>query len=283
MSTTLPLVSICIPVHNGEIYIEQAIDSALQQTYANIEIIVFDNASTDDTAQKAEAHLGSQSTRPYRVVRNSGTLLSMSGSFRSAHENANGHYVKLLCHDDRLHPECVSREVEILEAHPDVSLVACRRQLCDAQGRIVFTPPKSLPKGQHSGRHVAQRCARFGRNLIGEPAVGLYRNETMRAVGNFSEDLKYYVDLDFWCRLLQSGDYYQLDEILADFRVHPGGASAQMQNQILEELPRWERHLQEQKLSANGPIERFLRRGAVWLQSVVRQRLINAACARQGR
>ena len=124
-----PRVSVCIPVYQGERYVAKAIQSALYQTYADIDVVVLDNASTDGTL----AEVCRFSDERLRVVKND-TNLGAAGNFNKALVEARGAYVKILCADDFLYPTCVARQVEVLEADSagSIALVTCTREVVDS-------------------------------------------------------------------------------------------------------------------------------------------------------
>lgn len=114
----LPLVSICIPVYNAEKYISETLNSALYQTYQNIEIIVVDDGSTDNTLKLLEKY------------KNQGVIVlkqSNSGACRArnvALKKAGGKYIQFLDADDLLSPEKIEAQVEVLEKYPG-KIAAC--------------------------------------------------------------------------------------------------------------------------------------------------------------
>lgn len=113
-------VSICVPVYNRAQEAERAVRSALEQTYLDIEVIVLDNASTDDTWDVI-AKLAESDPR-IRAVRNE-SLLPRVQNWRRAVELAEGEYVKLLFSDDWLSPDAIRLSVEALDGAPDAGFV----------------------------------------------------------------------------------------------------------------------------------------------------------------
>ena len=124
-----PLVSIGIPVYNGAEHLAGAIESALMQTYEPLEIIIVDNASTDDTAAIAR-RFAAEDAR-IRYLRNRENIGSVA-NFRLVLQEARGTYFCWLAHDDLLaEPHAVSTVVEHLERHPDVVLCATDLTILD--------------------------------------------------------------------------------------------------------------------------------------------------------
>jgi len=129
-----PLVSIGIPVYNGENYIREAIDSILNQTYDNIEIIISDNASTDSTQKICESYVQSDARIKYkRFEENQGAAKNFNNTF----DLANGKYFKWASHDDHMESTYIEKCVDYLEQHPDVHLCHTRKNIIDKDSNVI--------------------------------------------------------------------------------------------------------------------------------------------------
>lgn len=215
--TSTPLVSVCIPTYRGEAHIRAAITSVLAQTLDDFELIVVDDNSPDNTAALVSSFVDPR----IRFLRNPANLGPEGNWNRCLHE-AHGKYFKLLPHDDLLHPDCLRRQVEILEADSESSLalVFCARQVINAAGRQQTT--RGFPhrrSGRIAANEVIRACLRRGTNLLGEPGGVLMRRELASRVGPFNAAFPYVIDLEYWFRLLLHGDAWYIDETLASFRV----------------------------------------------------------------
>jgi len=141
---------------------------------------------------------------------------------------ARGRYFKLLPHDDLIAPDCLARQVAVLEADHDerLALVFCARRIIDDRSRAVMTRRYPWSSGGVIPARAAVRsCIRSGTNLLGEPGGVLFRTALARRVGAFDASLRIVTDLDYWVRLLLHGDAYYLPERLASFRVSQGAWS----------------------------------------------------------
>ena len=141
---------------------------------------------------------------------------------------ARGRYFKLLPHDDLIAPDCLRRQVAVLEADRDerLALVFCARRIIDSRSRALMTRRYPRSSGGVIPARVAVRsCIRSGANLLGEPGGVLFRTALGRRVGTFDARLRLVTDLDYWVRLLLHGDAYYLPERLASFRVSRGAWS----------------------------------------------------------
>lgn len=132
-----PVISIGVPVYNGENFLAEAIESVLAQTFGDFELIICDNASTDGTRAICEAYAARDArVRYYRNPRN----LGAAANYNRAFALARGRYFKWLAHDDRLHREFLERTVAVLEERPEVVL-------CGSQVRVI--DPNGVPIGAY--------------------------------------------------------------------------------------------------------------------------------------
>jgi glycosyltransferase involved in cell wall biosynthesis len=215
---------VCIPVYRGEAFLAETIRSVLRQTYDNYELVVLDNASTDETPRIARSFDDPR----IRIVTNT-TTLSQPDNWRKAVELCRAPLIKLVCADDLLYPLCLEQQVAAMAADPGLALVAARRDMIDESGHVLVRGRglKGLI-GVRSGVEVARRVVRSGANPIGEPGGVLFRRADYVSVGGWHGDRRWVMDLDLWIRLLARGRFLGLAEPLAAFRV--GGHSLSAAN-----------------------------------------------------
>lgn len=180
------LVSIIIPAYNQGHFLGAAIESALGQTYPNVEVIVVDDGSTDDTPQVAAGYAGER----LRVVRQANAGLSAARNTGIRH--ARGKFLSYLDSDDQFLPEKIALLMEAMQSDPQIGLVAGQAIPVDEQGnqigRIFDEPLPAQPE----------------RLLLGNPLhVGsvLVRQSWQERAGFFDERLRSYEDWDMWLRL----------------------------------------------------------------------------------
>lgn len=215
----LPLVSICIPTYNHANVVGDALRSAMAQTYGSVEILVLDNASTDNTPQVVAEVTDSDARVSY--IRNEANL-GMVGNFSACISAARGKYIKFVCADDFLAPDCVTNMVDAFERNTGTVLVASARLLVDGTLVPLRTAGFSSRSLLIDGSKVIRDCF-FRGNLIGEPTAVMFRRE--QALRGFREDYPQLMDLEMWMHLLQSGSMSYIARPLCKVRQHPQQAT----------------------------------------------------------
>jgi glycosyltransferase involved in cell wall biosynthesis len=194
-----PLVSVVIPVKNGDAYLAQAIESVLAQTYVHHEIVVVDGGSTDRSAEIARSYPG------VRLLDQAGT--GFAGAWNEGVQVAAGDLLAFLDSDDLWMPAKLERQVQVLDERPDVGYVVSR-------ARFVLEPGHPCPPGFRpellEGDHVANM-----------PSALLIRRSAFEAVGPFRTDYTIASDIDWFARAkdLPLG-WATVPEVLLLKRVH---------------------------------------------------------------
>lgn len=212
----LPKISICIPTYNCEQYIRAAIESAVSEEGLGAEIVVVDNASTDNTVSVVRGLMDDARGRIRLFVNDQN--IGMAGNFNRCLEQAQGAYIKFLMADDLLLPGCVRKLSGILDSNPGVSLVASARVVIDESGNSLATRRRFRNDVEIPGEEVINDCL-FGQNYIGEPTAVMFRKASMRS--GFNVHLPQVLDMDMWFRLLELGNLYYVSEPLCAIRQHP--------------------------------------------------------------
>jgi glycosyltransferase involved in cell wall biosynthesis len=211
-----PLVSVCIPVYNSEHHLADTIRSVLAQTLEDFELIIVDDCSTDRSLEVARSFAD-----PRIRLSVNGKNLGGAANWERTCAAASGTFVKLLCGDDLIYPNCLALQVEAF-GHPgsQVALVASRRDIIDSSGRVLLARRglAGMPTVVR-GEDAIRRAVRSGTNPFGEPACVLMRRNLLDRARPFRPLTQYMMDLDMWCRLLSYGDLYAIQEPLAAFRV----------------------------------------------------------------
>ncbi|MDD3276329.1 MAG: glycosyltransferase family 2 protein [Kiritimatiellales bacterium] len=213
-----PAVSILIPTYNYARYLPAAIESALDQDFTDFEVVISDDASTDNTEKICRSYEAKDSR--IRFVRHKKNL-GMVENWNWCLQQARGTYIKYLLADDKFNrPYALRRLVEAMSL-PGVALAASARELMDENSRTIGMW-NSLGLNDHrvDGRVLSAQCLERSVNRIGEPTAVLFRKAD--AVRGFDVTFRQLVDLEMWLHLLQKGDLAYLAEPLCCFRRHAG-------------------------------------------------------------
>ena len=200
-----PLVSIIIPNFNHSRYLDQSIQSALDQTYPNTEIIINDNASTDDSIRVAAKYLD----RGVIINKNPDNILN--SNYRVVFERSSGKYFVLLCADDVLLPHFVEKAVSIMEKHENIGFVHQERTYIDEDGNMTELDPFFNCSFTVSGEKMLPI---FMLTDIGQSAQGLIRRSAFEKAGYHDTEHDHLnIDKEQWFRLCMNSDYAYLREV----------------------------------------------------------------------
>lgn len=210
-----PFFSICIPVYNGAGTLRETICSVLGQDFTNFELCVVDNASTDATS----VILSEFDDSRLRVQRNKEVLPAYE-NWSLAIQMATGRWTKLICADDILHPNALTRIAEAIHNHSGTQIVCGSRDVINEAGNQVLQPrrlviaPKTMNLQQF--RHWIFRA---GSNPIGEAVCWTWDSRLTHQVGCFSSKWHYFIDLDYWLRLTNQSEVLLTNDHIGSFRV----------------------------------------------------------------
>lgn len=232
-----PLVSICIPTYNGEKYLQEALDSVTRQTYDDIEVIISDDNSEDDTLKIISNFKG---TARFPVYVYDHSPSNIGGNWNNCLQHANGEYIKFLFQDDVLFPECIEKMLEFQISQKGVDLVACQRQIL-MEEPILQWQQEWLLKYNNLQSKLSLPGKRFNIidkkifkkkefvkdpfNKVGEPTAVLFKKSILEKTGLFREDLQIVLDLEFYYRVLKFFKIAIMNEELVSFRLHAEQAS----------------------------------------------------------
>ena len=209
------LVSICMPTYNGEQFVAQAIESALAQSYKDIELLICDDCSSDSTHLIVQKY----AKQDRRIVywRNE-SRLGLFANYNECMTQAKGDLIKLFAQDDLLNPNALEQMVSAYTKHKAVLVCCGKRFLTESPVLPVEEVETVLEPGLTPGGTVIEQSLQAYRNLVGEPVCVLF--DARRIGSGFSESYYSLGDLEFWFRILQKGDLYFLPEELVTFRQH---------------------------------------------------------------
>nr|WP_295972082.1 glycosyltransferase [uncultured Bacillus sp.] len=220
-----PLVSILIPTYNRPLFFEDAINSVLQQTYPNIEIVIGDDSTNDRTENLIKDKYRKYSNITY--IRNPRTLGQYENSI-NLFNKANGNYINYLMDDDLFLPEKIEKMMSyFLDDHKqEIVLVTSYRRLMNKDGNYLpdlnintkLTETNSIISGKKVGNKILLESV----NYIGEPTTALFRKEALTEPFGTLKNRIYSctVDMASWILLLSKGKMVYITEPLSCFRIH---------------------------------------------------------------
>jgi glycosyltransferase involved in cell wall biosynthesis len=233
----LPLVSVCIPVHNVTRFLDEAIVSVLTQTYGNFELVIANGASQPEPRRLIDEIVSRNSDPRVQLILNP-AYYSMVENWNSAIMKARGTYLKLLCADDVLMPDCLQRQVQALQKYPNVVLAAGSRVIINQKGNRLFTRNGIGATGVYAGKDTILRCLLSGTNIIGDPVNVLWRRCAVDQAGRFDSTILYCTDVEYWLRLLSEGDLFYDQEPVGYYRIHASASANALTRVTVEDFLR---------------------------------------------
>ena len=198
MNGTMPLVSIVIPVYNGSNYLKKAIDSALRQTYTNIEIIVVNDGSTDGGATEDLALSYGDRIRYFRKE-NGG----VSSAINFGIEHMRGEYFSWLSHDDEYADSKIEKQIDILKSGGTIAV--CSERQIDKSSEYISIPRDYTDLIKNGIIDWQEEIAWIINEQIFSGCALLIPKYVFEEVGLFDEDLRYNQDFDMWLKICFAG------------------------------------------------------------------------------
>jgi len=210
-------LSVCIPTCNRANLLREAIESVLGQTFPDFELIVADNASSDNTRSVVRSFRDPR-IRYVAHKKNIGPV----GNFNHCLALSRGAYVTLFHDDDRMLPDNLLLKVRALEAHPRAGLVHSAFQAIDGQGNVMERPASpgkpAVVDTVEAGPDFLIRSLLRG-NKVNPPSVML-RRECYSRLGGFTDKVLFTTDYEYWMRIALHYDVIFLATPLIQYRQH---------------------------------------------------------------
>jgi len=233
----LPLVTIVMPVYNVRNYIEQAVQSVLEQTYPNFELLIIDDESPDDSIDLVRQRF---SDSRIRVIRQPNR--GLAGARNTGIRNARGTLIAFLDSDDFWQQEKLAKHVELMTTDANVGVSFSASLFVNEQGQSLNRIQSPYIKKDYTARNV------FCRNPIGNGSAPLIRQGVLEQIAftgsnkhgdstdywqYFDESLTQSEDIDCWSRiaLTTATKFTLIDEPLTNYRVNNAGLSADVEAQ----------------------------------------------------
>lgn len=231
-----PLVSVLIPAYNHENYIQETIESIINQTYPNIELIILDDGSKDKTWEKITELKPKCENRfvkiHFETKQNEGTCITLNKLLKLS----SGEFVYIIASDDLAKPQAIEKEVKFLQDNTDYALAVGDNEYVDSMGKQIFRTQKAFTSNIKNAKYKTVKeflssklkidflSDDFGsyKTLYKEnyiPNGYLIRKNIFETIGNFTKNAPLE---DFWL-MLQISKYKKMkyiDEILFSYRIH---------------------------------------------------------------
>ena len=262
-----PLVSVLIPAYNHENYIQETIESIINQTYPNIELIILDDGSKDKTWEKITELKPKCENRfvkiHFETKQNEGTCITLNKLLKLS----SGEFVYIIASDDLTKPQAIEKEVKFLQDNPDYALAVGDNEYVDSMCKQIFRTQKAFTSNIKNAKYKTVKeflssklkidflSDDFGsyKTLYKEnyiPNGYLIRKNIFETIGNFTKNAPLE---DFWL-MLQISKYKKMkyiDEILFSYRIHDTntiGNSARMR-ELTTQTRNYEQKLLEKYLT----------------------------------
>lgn len=209
------LVSIILPVHNGEKFLEESVKSVLNQTYTNFELIVVNDCSTDSSESIIKRYQRIDSR--IRYYKNE-TNLKLPRSLNVGFNHARGEYLTWTSDDNLFRPDALKTMVTFLDEHPDVALVYADSNNIDAEGKTTGYF-QAGPEDELKYHNVVGACF-------------MYTKKVMEEVGGYDPSMFLVEDLEYWLRIHLNHRISPLNVCLYDYRYHDNNLTATRKREI---------------------------------------------------
>lgn len=228
-----PIVSICIPTYNGAKYLAECLDSVINQTFTNFEIVLVDDCSTDGTLEIAQDYAFRD--KRIRIFVNQQNL-GLVGNWNYCVRQSRGEWIKFVFQDDLIMPMCL--ELMLATGKENHLLISCERNFIFEEGvseqyqqfylnhkaeiEALYAQANEIP----AKKYCEMAHTRPSHNFMGEPTAVMLRKSCFERFGYFNPNLIMSCDAEYWTRVASHTGTIHIPEVLAKFRVHKGATSA---------------------------------------------------------
>ncbi|MCE5336503.1 MAG: glycosyltransferase [Desulfobacteraceae bacterium] len=205
---TIPTITVITAVYNCEKYVRESIDSTLQQTFPDFELILIDDGSTDGTLEILERY------RDERITLIHQSNMGLAKSLNKGLWTARGKYIVRLDADDISMPHRFERQYRFMEDHPECVISGASAMMIDADGKYLYT--ETMPTSWSDTRRYLPYESPFFHSAV------IFRREPALACGGYYEKIKHHFeDLFLWNKLAAVGELRNLEEPLIKYRLVP--------------------------------------------------------------
>lgn len=248
-----PLVSVCLPTYNYAQFLPRAVESVLAQTFTDFELLVYDDASTDDTVTVMQPYLDDPRVKFVVQPENRGLF----ANFNQSAAAARGRLIKYLCADDFLDEQFLERLVPLMDDE-SVQIATCANWLIGGDDNLTGEQVAPFGDGGSVEPEEAARQLAEWHNVVGMPTNTIIRRETLAAVGGFDGDYAPAADIHLWLKLLAHGRLAWTPEKLCFIRIHSthshtyGPDPTESPFRVWRDAPKIEHSPATQEIAARG-------------------------------
>jgi hypothetical protein len=190
-----------------------------------------------------------------------------------------------LCEDDVLHPECLAQQAKVLEnpSNSGVVLAVCNRKVINAQDQVILSRRFPFRSGVVNGATLVRKSVRWGSNLIGEPAVAMFRRTALGQTTLCDVSNPYLSDLSLWAQLLKHGDAFLDKQYLAAFRISRTATSSRIGRGQAAAFRRFVRTLRKDPRYRITSLDAIIGYALSFQWCLIRNRFIKLHCSRSAR
>ncbi len=207
-------VSICMPTYNGEKYIKETLDSILNQTFKDYEVIFVDDGSTDNTCNIIDSYKNDS----FILIKekNSGSMVK---NWNRCFEHANGEYIIFVFQDDIIDKNCLAKKVKALDENKDAVFCYSASSVVNDEGKKIITRRYFNRDTIIEGKELIYKSFNGSKNIFGEPSNVMFRKSICDKVGLFCDKLNYTPDIEYYLRVAKEGKVVYINEDLTNFRI----------------------------------------------------------------
>ncbi|QXM05394.1 GT-D fold domain-containing glycosyltransferase [Crassaminicella indica] len=253
-NTKKMLVSMVMAVHNGEIYLKEALDSMLSQTYKNIEIIIVNDGSTDTTKDILD-QITDNRVRVIHLKDNRGAANALNIGIKEA----NGSWIAIQDADDNSYPTRIEEQVKYVLEHPLLVGVGSFIECISGRDNISEYNLKSIAQKRNffRSREEIRKNIYYGCPLTHSSVM--FSKDSFFDVGGYNTDFKIVYDYDLWLRLLEKGEIENVPKVLVQYRMHNESLSNKNARETLKEI----------QIASSRAIYRLFRRNKNYMPKVM--------------
>lgn len=229
-----PTVSVIIAAYNYGHYLPQALDSALAQSFTDLEILVVDDGSTDDTAEVIERYAHDPRMR-YVRREHAGQPATKNAGIRASR----GRWIAFLDADDAWLTDKLARQLAAAGDDPRTGVVYCDFAPIDAEGHLLATATRTLPRGEVLDEMFLRNFVCFSSAMV--------RREVFDRIGMFDESIPLAIDYDLWLRAAREFSFESVAAPLVRYRTGHANLSKRAEERVLIALGIMDRYVRRRE------------------------------------